>query len=406
VVAKHHKLKEASMGPLEGLKVIDLSRVIAGPYCSMLLGDLGADIIKIEKPGGEGTRSLEPTAGGDSSFFMVFNRNKRGMTLNFRNEKGQETLRKLIAKADILLENFRPGTMEKMGCSWEVLHELNPKLIMARVSGYGHEGPKSDRVAVDPVVQAASGLMSMTGQKDGPPTMMGVTVVDHVTALYATIAITSALQVRHSSGKGQLVRVNLMDSALSLLQTSIPDFQLFGKQAGRIGAADRFGAPVNSYETGDGRAIQIAAGGAAFYPRFLEAISMSHLGSDPRFNTGPDRMENAEALDAEIRPWMKARSANEILEVMAAASVPCDIVAQISDVIEDPHLRDRDQIIEVDHPTVGKIQMQGFFARFSETEPTIRYGIPAVGQHTEEVLKEWLGYDEGKIAALRAETVI
>lgn len=394
------------MGPLEGLKVVDLSRIIAGPYCSMLLGDLGADIIKVERPEGEGTRGIEPKAGGDSSFFMAFNRNKRSMTLNFRNKTGQETLRALLAQADILLENFRPGTMEKMDCSWEALHELNPKLIMARISGYGHEGPKSNRIAVDPVIQAASGLMSMTGQKNGPPTMMGVTVVDHATAMYATIGITSALQARHASGKGQLVRVNLMDSALSLLQASIPDYQLFGKEPARVGAADRFGAPVNSYETRDNRSIQIAAGGAAFFPRFAEAINMSHLVLDPRFAEGSDRMKNAAELDEKIKPWVKARSANEILEILADAGVPCDIVAQIADVTADPHLRERDQIIEVDHPNVGKIPMQGFFARFSDTELAMRHGIPAVGQHTDEILKEWLDYDEGKIANLRAESVI
>ena len=401
-----NKNKEVRMGPLEGLRVVDLSRVIAGPYCSMLLGDLGADIIKIERPEGEGTRGIPPTAGGDSSFFMAFNRNKRSMTLNFRNKTGQETLRALIAQADVLLENFRPGTMEKMGCSWEVLHELNPRLIMARVSGYGDEGPKSDRVAIDPVIQAASGLMSMTGQKDGPPTMMGVCVVDHATAMYATIAITAALQSRHVSGKGQLVKVNLMDSALSLLQTSIPDYQLFGKEPVRVGAADRFGAPVNSYETRDNRTIQIAAGGAAFFPRLADAINMPDLVLDPRFSEGSDRMQNAAELDDEIRPWVRERSANEVLEIMAEAGVPCDIVAQISDVTEDEQLNHRDQIIEVDHPNAGRIRMQGFFARFSETKPNMRYGIPAVGQHTEEILKEWLNYDKEKMVYLRTKSAI
>ena len=391
------------MGPLEGLKVLDLSRVIAGPYCSMLLGDLGADIVKVERPDGEGTRNIEPTVGKDSLFFMAFNRNKRSMTLNFRNKSGQETLRKLVGQADVLLENFRPGTMEKMGCSWEVIHEVNPRLIMARISGYGHEGPKSDRIAIDPVIQAASGLMSMTGPKEGPPTMMGVTVVDHATAMYATVAITAALQARHSSGTGQMVRVNLMDSALSLLQPSIPEYQLFGNKPAKIGAADRFGAPVNSYETKDGKKIQIAAGGAMHFPRFLDAIKMSHLISDPRFMEGSNRLKNAEALDAEIAPWIRARSAEEILEIMVAASVPCDIVAEITDVVSDPHLKERGQIIEVDHPDVGQFKMQGFFAKFSETEMALRYGVPSVGQHTNEVLSEWLGHDAESISRLREE---
>ena len=395
------------MGPLRGLKVLDVSRYIAGPYCAMLLGDLGADVVKVEKPKtGEETRTIEPLVGGDSLFVMVFNRNKKSISLNLRDSRGQEVLRKLVAEADILVENFRPGVMEKMGCGWDKLHALNPRLIMARISGYGHEGPNSDRPCFDAVAQAASGLMSMTGSPDGPPTLMGTTVVDHTTALHATIGILSALQARNTTGFGQVVRTALLDSALSMLMTAIPAYKLLGEEAGRFGNRDRFGAPSNSYETSEGEWVQIVAGGDTRFARFLEATGLTHLGEDPCFGSNAGRRANVDALEKQIRPWMCSRTAKEIVEVMAKFSVPCAKVADIGEVISDPQLRYREQIIEIEHAKAGKIPMQGFVTRLSETDLSVRHPIPMAGQHTEEVLAQWIDYGPDEVADLKSNNVV
>ena len=394
-------------GPLQGVKVVDVSRYIAGPYCAMLLGDLGAEVIKVEKiKTGEETRGIEPLIGGDSLFFMVFNRNKKSITLNLRDPIGQEILRKLATEADILIENFRPGIMEKMDCGWDVLHELNPQLIMARISGYGHEGPNSDRPCFDAIAQAASGLMSMTGPPDGPPTLMGTTVVDHTAALHATLGILAALQARNTTGVGQVVRSSLIDSALSMLMTAIPAYQLLGEEAQRLGNRDRFGAPSNSYVASDGARVQIVAGGDSRFARFVEATGLTHLGMDPRFRSNADRRANVDSLEDMIKPWMCVRTADEIVETMARFSVPCAKVAEISDVIDDPQLRHRGQIIEIEHPVAGKIPMHGFVARLSDTDLSVRYPIPTVGQHTEEILNEWIDYDHDRVVALKADDVV
>ena len=395
------------MGPLQGLKVLDVSRYIAGPYCAMLLGDLGADVVKVEKlKTGEETRGIEPLIGGDSLFFMVFNRNKKSLTLNLRDPRGQEILRELAAEADILVENFRPGVMEKMGCGWETLHELNPRLIMARISGYGDEGPNSDRPCFDAVAQAASGLMSMTGSRDGPPTLMGTTVVDHTTALHASLGILAALQARNTTGLGQVVRVALIDSALSMLMTAIPAYQLLGEEAQRFGNRDRFGAPSNSYVTSEGARVQIVAGGDSRFARFVEATGLTHLGVDPRFASNAERRANVDALEEEIHPWMGSRTANEVVEIMAKFSVPCAKVAEIADVVADPQLRHRGQIIEIEHAEAGKIPMHGFVTRLSETDLSVRHPIPTAGQHTAEILSEWIDYDREEVAALQSDSVV
>ena len=395
------------MGPLQGLKVLDVSRYIAGPYCAMLLGDLGADVVKVEKlKTGEETRGIEPLIGGDSLFFMVFNRNKKSLTLNLRDPRGQEILRELAAEADILVENFRPGVMEKMGCGWETLHELNPRLIMARISGYGDEGPNSDRPCFDAVAQEPSGLMSMTGSRDGAPTLMGTTVVDHATALHASLGILAALQARNTTGFGQVVRVALIDSALSMLMTAIPAYQLLGEEAQRFGNRDRFGAPSNSYVTSEGARVQIVAGGDSRFARFVEATGLTHLGVEPRFASNAERRANVDALEEEIHPWMGSRTANEVVEIMAKFSVPCAKVAEIADVVADPQLRHRGQIIEIEHAEAGKIPMHGFVTRLSETDLSVRHPIPTAGQHTAEILSEWIDYDREEVAALQSDSVV
>jgi crotonobetainyl-CoA:carnitine CoA-transferase CaiB-like acyl-CoA transferase len=390
-------------GPLADLKVLDLSRFVAGPWCAMLLGDLGADVVKVEKPGeGEDIRRAPPRVGGDSLFAIVFNRNKRSLTLDFRNERGQELLRELAARADVLVENFRPGVMEAMGCGWEVLKARNPRLIMARISGYGQEGPDAGRPSFDAIAQAESGLMAITGAPDGPPTLVGTTIVDHAAGLHAAVGILSALEARHRTGRGQVVEVALLDSALSLLMTAIPRQALLGEATERTGNRDRFGAPANTFPTADGALVYIVAGGEERYARFARAAGLDALLEDPRFADNDLRLANADVLEGAITAWTRTRDAADIVALMAEARVPCGKVCAIAEVLANPQLRHRRQIVEVEHADAGPVPMQGFVAKLSETPAALTGSVPKPGQHNEQVLADWLGYGAEALRDLAA----
>jgi len=374
---------------------------VAGPFCAMMLGDMGAQVVKVEKPGtGEDIRAVPPLIDGDSLFVITYNRNKRSLTLNLRSEQGQKILRELVREADILVENFRPGVMEAMGCDWETLSAINPRLIMARISGYGQDGPHSQRPCFDAIAQAGSGIMELTGDPDGPPTLAGTTVVDHSTGLHAVVAILAAVQARHQSGRGQLVDVALMDSALSLLMTVIPEQAVFGEAATRMGNRDRYGAPSNSFLPADGTYVHIMAGGDPRFGRFCRAIGREDLLENPAYADNAGRKENIEALEAVVAEWVGARSTNEVVAAMEAASVPCGPVHTIADVLANPQLRHRGQIIDVEHAHGEKVPLQGFVAKFSETPSALYHPVPSPGQHNATVLGEWLGYDEARVAAL------
>lgn len=387
--------------PLEGIKVLDLSRFIAGPYCGLLLGDLGADVVKVEKGAGEETRSLHPRVGDESLYTMVFNRNKRGITINFRHPEGQALLRDLAREADILIENFRPGTMEQMGCGWDVLKALNPRLIMVRVSGFGQDGPYAKRPCFDVIGQAMSGLMEMTGQPGGPPTMAGTFIVDYASALYATIGTLAALQARERTGQGQMVDVALLDSAVSFLMTAIPERILLGWESTHHGNRDRYAAPVNTFRAADGAWVHLCPANDGLFARFVRQTGLEHLLQDPRFATHQARMNHIEEIEAEVAQWVGERDADEVVELMEKAGVPTAKVATIGDVIDNPQLRHRDQIIEVEHPKAGKIPMQGLSIQLSDTPMAVRRPAPSIGEHTLEVLEEWLGRDVEDFARLR-----
>ncbi|MFP6558903.1 CaiB/BaiF CoA transferase family protein [Paraburkholderia sp. B3] len=377
-------------GALEGIKVLDLSRYIAGPMCAMQLADMGADVIKVERTGkGEDTRQNLPQINGESLYFMTFNRNKRSVALDFRNPKDQETLRQLASKADVLIENFRPGTMEKMGCGWDTLQALNPRLVMVRISGFGQTGPLARRACFDAIAQAMSGLMSMTGQSDGPPTLAGTFMVDYTSALYATIGTLSALHSRQTSGKGQLVEATLLESAASLLLTAIPQQKQLDNTMSRCGNLDRYTAPVNSYQTSDGRWVYLAAGTDALFPRLVSAMKQPGLLDDERFATAHARLANGLAIDAVVAEWVKGRTADAVVEAMDAAAVPCAKVATIDEVVQNPQLQARGQIVDIDHPVAGRYTTHGVTVKLSDTPGSVRRPPPTVGQHNEEVLREW-----------------
>ena len=384
-------------GSLEGIKVLDLSRFIAGPVCAMQLADLCADVVKVERKGaGEETRQNQPQLNGQSLYFLSFNRNKRSMTLDFRHPDDQALLRKLIVKADILIENFRPGTMEKMGCGWEDLKKLNPRLIMVRISGFGQSGPLSQRPCFDAIAQAMSGLMSITGQPDGPPTMAGTFMVDYTSGLYAAIGTLAALNARRDTGRGQLVEASLLESAVSLLMSAIPEQAQLGQTMSRMGNTDRYAAPVNSYQAGDGAWVYLSAGTDTLFPKLLKVMERTELLDDPRFGSTTDRLNNSKAINAVVADWVKNQTAEEVVALMDRAGVPCAKVATIDEVIVNPQLAARRQIVDIEHPIAGTYSTHGVTVSLSDTPGTIRRPPPTVGQHTAEILTEWCGNDQAE----------
>ncbi len=394
-------------GSLAGVRVLDLSRYIAGPFCGQLMGDLGADVVKVERiDGGEEGRRVGETVAGDSLFFLSANRNKRGMALDFRDEAGQKLLARLAAKTDILIENFRPGTLERMGLDWETLSTINPGLILVRITGFGQDGPLSQHPCFDGAAQAASGVMTMTGAHDGPPTMSGVFVCDYTTALYATIAALAALRAREATGRGQVVEATLMDSGLALLTTAIPEYLLNGAEPPRLGNRDRYLSPSHCFRSRDGVWIYVVAGNDAHFPRFAAAMGMPELVEDARFANFVARNANVSTLEKIIDDWAVAFDGEAILAKLHAAEVPCERVATIADVVSNPQVIHRRQIVDVPHPVLGHVPFQATALRMSETPPTISRGAPGLGEHSADVLREWLGLDQAEIGGLQADGVI
>jgi crotonobetainyl-CoA:carnitine CoA-transferase CaiB-like acyl-CoA transferase len=394
------------MTALAGLRVLDLSRFIAGPYCAMLLGDMGAEVIKIEPPGaGEQMRNTQPGIDGQSYYTFMLNRNKKSLGLALRSAGAQAVLRELIAQADVLIENFLPGTMEKMGLGWEEVHALNPRLVMARISGFGQDGPLANKQCFDGVAQAMSGLMDMNGATDGPPTMIGAYVCDYTTGLYTALGILAAINARHATGKGQLVDVSLLESAISMLMTAIPLHVREGITTTRMGSRDRYGAPSNTYAAGDGRYVLVVGGGDVMFQRLARAMQQPALTADPRFVSPQARLDNREALEAVVSQWMRSLSADEAVARLEAQGMPSAKVATIGEVVANPQLRHRGAIAEIPFGDTT-VPAQGVTIHLSDTPLTIRHAIPPVGAHNDDVLRHWLGYDDGRIAALQAQGAI
>lgn len=395
------------IGALNGLKVLDLSRFIAGPHCAMQLGDLGADVVKVERcNAGDDTRKILPQIEGESVYFMMFNRNKRSLTLNFRDTRAQALLRELIVEADVLIENFRPGTMEQMGCSWEEVHQLNPRLIMARISGYGQTGSMAKEPCFDGIAQATSGLMSITGDPDGPPTVAGTFVVDYCTALYATIGILGAIEERHRSGVGQLVDVSLMGAATSLLMTAIPEQLLMGRTMPRCGNQDRYSAPANVFQANDGHWVYLISGNDALFPRLASIMGREDLLEDERFCTLEKRMQYRKEIEDIVAAWVGSHTSDEVIAMVSSAEIPGSKVATVADVTKSPYMHEAGHIVSVDHPVVGELPMQGLPFRLSATPTQIRTAAPVLGRDSGAVLRQWLGKTDDQIDLLREQKLI
>lgn len=394
-------------GPLHGTKVLDLSRFIAGPHCTMILADMGADVVKVEKSGhGDDSRHFPPFQNGESLYGMALNRNKRSITLNFRNPKSQELLRELVKDADVLVENFRPGTMEEMGCGWDVLREINPRLIMTRLSGFGQDGPYAHMPGFDGIAQAMSGLMSLAGDPDGPPMLAGAFYIDYMTSMYGANATLAALYARQTTGKGQMIDVALLDSAVSMLTTAISSQVNQGVTLKRTGNRDRYSAPANVFATGSGDHVLLLAGTQALFRRLAEAIDQPGLVNDPRFDSVPTRLTNAPAIEAIIQEWCNTKTTDEILTAFTKAGIPASKVATPEDVVKNPQLLHRKQITTVNHPKAGEVAVSGVTMRLSDTPLTIRRPPPMLGEHNADVLGDWLGLPEGEVETLKTDGVL
>ena len=396
-------------GPLDGVSVLDASRVLAGPFCGMQLADLGADVVKVERPdGGDQTRGWAPPTYGDSdvgSYYCSANRNKRSVTLNLGTEEGKELFRDLAERADVLLHNFRVGTMERWGLDYATLRETNPGLVYCAISGYGEWGPDRDRPAYDLVLQAEGGMMSITGEPDGQPVRVGVAITDLVTGLYASQSILSALLERElGSGEGQKLDLSLLDSATALNTYAATEYFATGEPPTRLGGKIGNIVPYQVFETADGYAA-IAVPSEHLWPKFCTALGREELTDDERFETNADRVTNRETLEPMLEADVAEYDTDEVVSLMREHDVPATAINDMADVYDLPQVKARGMRASVEHPSAGTIEMPGVPMHFSRTPAEIRRHPPELGEHTEAVLAE-LGYDEEAVARLHEDGVV
>ncbi|HEV7690200.1 MAG TPA: CoA transferase [Hyphomonadaceae bacterium] len=392
-------------GPLKDLRVIEMGSLIAGPFCGQLMGDMGADVIKIEAPG-EGDPMRKWGQGARPAWWRVIARNKRSIALDLRQKAGQEIARQLIAKADILIENFRPGTIEKWGLAPEALHADNPGLIVVRVSGYGQDGPYADRAGFGLVGEAMGGWRYLVGEPDRPPARMGVSIGDTLAATYGCMGALAALHHREKTGRGQVVDSALYESVLQVMESLLADYGASGHMRERSGAILPRIAPSNAYPCSDGY-IVIGANQDNLFKRFAETIGKPEWAANPRYQTHLARAEVQAELDEMISQWTRQHTVAEIDAMMVKAGVPAGPINRPDQILADPHIAARNAIHWEDHPTLGRIPMQNAFPKFSETPGRVRRPAPdEVGQHTAEVLAETLGMTEARLIELRKSGVI
>ena len=393
-------------GPLSGFVVVDLTRVLSGPYCTMVLADLGARVIKVEHPGkGDDTRHWGPPfLGAESAYFLSINRNKESVTLDFKPPEGRELLDRLLARADVFVENFRPGTIDRAGFGWDTVHQKFPKLVYASISGYGQTGPRRDEAGYDAVMQAEGGLMSVTGDPDRPGYRLGVAITDMVAGLYCAQGITAALLARERFGKGQRVDIGMLDTTAALLTYQAANWFATSKVPQRQGNRHATIAPYETFTTTDGE-IVIAVGNDGIWERFCAAVDLPELAADPRFKTNKDRMENYDAMRPPIDRAFRTRTSAEWIAILNTAGVANGEVRDIGQMLNDPQLAARNMVATLMHPTVGATKVIGAPIKLSENEASLRTPPPVLGQHTDAVLAE-IGYDANAIAGLRAKRVV
>ena len=384
------------MQALTGIKVLDLSRVLAGPYCTMVLGDLGADVIKVEPPEGDETRGWGPPfAGGESAYYLCVNRNKRGIVINLKTDEGKKKLRDLALRSDVLVENFRPGTLNKFGLDYETLHELNPKLIYCSITGFGQTGSMKDKPGYDFMIQALGGLMSITGVPDGEPMKTGVAVVDLFAGQNAIIAILAALQARTLTGRGQHLDISLFDSQLGWLANVASNYLISGKLPKRHGNAHANIVPYQSFQASDGW-FAIAVGNDKQFVRLCEMLGKPEIAADEKFAMNSGRVQNRAEIISLLSSIFKKASVSEWLTRLDEAEIPCGPIQNFEQVFSMPTVKEREMLVKMNHPTIGEIPLVGSPLKMSDTPVEYRLHPPLMGEHTDQVLRE-LGYlDNGR----------
>ncbi len=388
--------------PLEGIRVLDLGRYQAGPRCGLMFARMGAEVIKVESVAGDESRKNGPTVRGQSAYWVQYNSGKKSLSINLRSSEGKEILTDLIKKSDILIQNFRPGTIDIMGFGYEKLREMNPKIIMVNVSAYGQYGPYKDRVGFDPIGQAMGGLMSLTGEEGMPPVKTFFPLIDRITSLHATIGALAALREREISGEGQTIDVCLADTGYTCNEIPISAYLGSGYEQSREGNGRGTGG---CYQTKDGWVI-LAATNENMWVRLSESIGKSEWLTDDRFQTRLDRTRtNAEALESELSEWFSGKTMGEAVEILSSNGVPCSPVNTTAQAAVDPHLTDREIIVEVPDPVAGSIHVSGKMIKFGRTEMVVG-SAPVVGQHSEEILSGILGYSEERINELNNNQVV
>lgn len=383
------------MNPLTGIRVLDLSRVLAGPYCTMMLADFGADIIKIEPPVGDDSRAFGPFIGKESAYFMSLNRNKRSVVLNLKEQEHCDVFKEMVKKADVVVENYRPGTMEKFGLGYEELKTINPKIIYAACSGFGQTGPYRTKPAYDIIVQAMGGIMSITGPEGGPPTRVGASIGDITAGMFTAYGIMLALFHRERTGKGQKIDVGMLDCQIAILENAISRYTTSGNVPAPLGNRHPSITPFSSYPAKDGHII-VGAGNNRLWERLCNLIGRSELAADPRFDTNGNRNTNIEELTGILNEIFKTKTIDEWLSILEEAGIPCAPINTIDRTVNDPHIKARDMIVEVRHPVAGQMKIPGIPVKMSETPGSIHSPAPTLGQHAQEIMQEILGWDEKK----------
>jgi crotonobetainyl-CoA:carnitine CoA-transferase CaiB-like acyl-CoA transferase len=400
---------DQSPGPLAGVRVIDAGQVVAGPMIAMLLGDFGAEVIKIEQPGrGDPYRTFSLRKEGVPLAWKVLARNKKSITLDLSHPRGAELLRGLVTQADVLVESFRPDTVERWGFGYEALSQLNPRLVMVMVSGFGQSGPYRDRPGFGSIVEAMSGFAQMTGEPDGPPTLPPFPLADSVAALYGAYGVMTCLYNRDVSGEavGQCIDLSLVEPLFSILGPLATLFDQLGSKSKRLGNRIAMTAPRNAYRTKDDHWVAIAGSVQKIAENTLRAVGREDLIRDPRFATNESRVANAEELDAIIGAWMQERTREEALEILLSHEVAAGPVMDIEDIMNDPHFAARNAIPTVDDPELGPFRMQGILPSLSRTPGQIHHAGPRLGEHNAEIYGELLGLSGDDLAELRAANVI
>jgi len=392
-------------GPLAGIRMLDLGRYQAGPRCALMFARMGAEVIKVEALKGDESRQNGPTVRGQSAYWVQYNSGKKSLAIDLRTEKGKEVLTRLVKKSDILLQNFRPGTIDIMGFGYDVLKKLNPKIIMINASAYGQYGPHKDKVGFDPIGQAMGGMMYQSGLQGDPPTKTAFPLIDRITSLHATIGALAALWEREISGEGQAIDVSLADTGFTVNEIPIAAYLGEGYVTERPTSYGGAENPLGGmYETSDGFVI-IAAGNDNIWKRMCEAVGKPEWLTDERFSSRAARAENGEAINGVLSSWFAEREMKEVVDYLSEHSIPCAPVNNVEQAANESHLHEREILMEVPDPIAGKIHVAGKMIKFSRTEMVVG-STPTIGQHTEEILRDIAEYSEDEIKALEKDSVV